>query len=278
MDREKEYINGMLTRTALCFSQLEIDKIRNTTLSIAGLGGVGAITVELFARWGIKKFRLMDMDCYDESNMNRQLFATSRTLGRNKVDVAEERIKEINPYAEIELKIADRVDNDNIDRFIKGAGFIIQNADHPSCKLFYLAAKKYKVPLVNGYATISGGRVQVFNYDQSDCTSFLENIWHKIKYKDGKTVDQMTREEIEKFDRDNVHSTAPSVNFVVNIVGAMIVGETIKVIARRGKPVVYPRYRCFDLFDNTMGIRNSNSIFNPDNMSRLISVIKNRIK
>ena len=84
MDQENEYIKGLLTRTALCFSQREIDRIRNTTLSIAGLGGVGAITAELFARWGVKRFRLLDMDGYDASNMNRQLFATSKTLGKKK--------------------------------------------------------------------------------------------------------------------------------------------------------------------------------------------------
>ena len=64
-------------------------------VAIVGLGGVGAITAELLARWGVKRFRLLDMDRYESSNLNRQLFATSKTLGRYKAEVAAERIMEI---------------------------------------------------------------------------------------------------------------------------------------------------------------------------------------
>ena len=273
---ESTYISGMLDRTLRCFSKEDVEKVRNTVFAISGLGGVGAITAELLARWGVKRFRLLDMDRYDETNLNRQLFATSKTIGRPKVDVAEERIKEINPYAEIEMKIFDRVDNDNVDQFVKGAGFVIQNADHPSCKLFYLAAQRHKVPLVNGYATVWGGRVQVFNYDQSACFSVVEKVWNRIKYKSGTSVAQMSREEIEQFDKKNVHPTAPSINFVVNIVGAMIVGESVKLLSNEGKAVLYPKYRYFDLYENTMGIRNSISFINPDNLLNLINFLKTR--
>ena len=73
----------------------ELNKIRHTTIAIAGFGGGGAITAELFARWGIARFRLLDMDKYEMSNMNRQLFATVKTLGSWKAEVAAKRIKEI---------------------------------------------------------------------------------------------------------------------------------------------------------------------------------------
>src|SRR5512139_2181287 len=102
---EKEYLDGMLQRTGLYFSKEDLETVRNSVVAIAGLGGVGAITAELLARWGIKKFRLLDMDRYEPSNLNRQLFATSKTLCQYKADVAGERIKEINPYAEIEMII-----------------------------------------------------------------------------------------------------------------------------------------------------------------------------
>lgn len=274
---ESQYMAGMLDRTLRYFDPDSVDKVRNTVFSISGLGGVGAVTAELLARWGVKKFRLLDMDKYDESNLNRQLFSTSKTIGRYKVDVAEERIKEINPHAEIELKIPDRVDNENVHTFVKGAGFIIQNADHPSCKLFYLAAKQHKVPLVNGYATITGGRVQGFDYYNSECTSFLETLWNHFKYKNSQPLTEMSRQEIVDFDKQHVHPTAPSLNFVTNMVGCLIVAEAIKLITGKGKPILYPRYLSFDTFENNMTIRNSNSVFNPDNISRLISVVKSKV-
>jgi tRNA A37 threonylcarbamoyladenosine dehydratase len=134
----------MLNRSALFFTQAELNKVRNSTFAIAGLGGVVAITAELLARWGVKKFRLLDMDQYEPSNLNRQLFGTSKTLGQYKIDVVADRIKEINPFAEIEMIIRNRADNDNVHKFVKGTSIVIQTTDSPSSKLFYLAAQNIK--------------------------------------------------------------------------------------------------------------------------------------
>ncbi len=269
MTSEKEYVDAMLHRTSLCFTQDEIEKVKAATVSIAGLGGVGAITAELLARWGVKNFRLLDMDCYEASNLNRQLFATSKTIGESKVAITAQRILEINPHANIQMAIDSRVDNENVNPFVKGADIIIQNADHPSCKLFYLAARKHKVPLVNGYATITGGMVQTFNYKISECTSVFDSLWNKIKFGDSKPLDKMNTDEIIEFDRQNVHQTAPSVNFVVNTVGCMIVGEAVKLLTQRGKVVQYPKFMKFDLFDHRMST--GHSIYN-------FEVFKNVVK
>jgi tRNA A37 threonylcarbamoyladenosine dehydratase len=267
----------MLDRTLRYISQEEVDKVRNTTVAISGLGGVGAITAELLARWGVKRFRLLDMDRYEPSNMNRQLFATSKTLGRNKVEVAAERIREINPEAAIEQQVADRVSNENVDAFLQGAGISIQNADHPSCKLFYLAAREHRVPLVNGYATVTGGRVQGFDFRNSDCSHWLESWWHKLKHgKKAKSLRECSVEEICRFDQANVHATAPSINFVTNMVGCLITAEAIKMITGRGKVVHYPRYISFDVFNPGLKIKNESSVFNGDNWRRLTAVLRSR--
>jgi tRNA A37 threonylcarbamoyladenosine dehydratase len=252
----------------------EIDKVSNATVAIAGLGGVGAITAELLARWGVKKFRLLDMDRYEPSNLNRQLFATSKTLGRYKAEVAAERIMEINPYAEIEMIICSRVDNENVHPFVAGADMVIQNADYPSCKLFYLTARKHKVPLVNGYASITGGRVQTFDYRVSPCRSILESWWNRLKFGDSKPLEEMSTEEIAEFDHRNVHATAPSINFVTNMTGCLIVAEAIKLITGRGKVILYPQYLEFDSFHFKMKVRNSNSTINPENVKRLFAAIR----
>ncbi|HAO23332.1 MAG TPA: hypothetical protein DCQ37_24535, partial [Desulfobacteraceae bacterium] len=68
MNDEQDYISGMLNRTLLYIDPESVEKVKNTVFAIAGMGGVGAITVELLARWGVKKFRLFDMDVYDASN------------------------------------------------------------------------------------------------------------------------------------------------------------------------------------------------------------------
>lgn len=69
----RTYIEGMLERTSKFFSPEEINRVQESTFAICGMGGVGSITVELFARWGIKRFKLLDKDKYEYSNLNRQL-------------------------------------------------------------------------------------------------------------------------------------------------------------------------------------------------------------
>jgi molybdopterin/thiamine biosynthesis adenylyltransferase len=274
---EKKYLEGMLHRTGLYFSKEDLETVKNSVVAIAGLGGVGAITAELMARWGVKRFRLLDMDRYEPSNLNRQLFATSNTLGRAKVDVGAERIKEINPFTEIEMKISARVNNENVDPFVQGASIVIQNADHPSCKLFYIAARKHKVPLVNGYAALTGGQVQTFDYRKSECRSVLDAYWQKLKFGHSKPLGEMTPEEVADFDRKHVHPTAPSINFVTNLVGCQIVAEAIKLLTGKGQVVQYPKYLEFDVFNYQMRTRSSNSPFNPSNVRAVKRVLNKKL-
>ena len=78
-----------------------VEKLRRSRVAVFGLGGVGGYAVEALARSGIGALDLVDHDKVSLSNLNRQLYATYRTLGRYKADVAEERVKEISPDCEV---------------------------------------------------------------------------------------------------------------------------------------------------------------------------------
>lgn len=261
----------MLHRSSLFFSREELDKIMNTTVAIAGLGGVGAITAELLARWGIKKFRLLDKDKYEPTNLNRQLFATSKTLGQYKVDVAAKRIKEINPYTKIEMAIKDRISNENSHEFLKGADILIQTTDSPSSLLFYKIAQRYKVPVVNGYTTITGGYVSVYDYRFSKCYSFLERIKNYLKWRGMKKITKMTLKELDELDRKWGHKTSASINFVTNAVGCLIVAEAIKLLSGRGEVVKYPYQIEFDLFRPYLKKKKMYSPFDLSNYKKLVT-------
>ena len=98
-----QYLRVIQARTLLFFDFKDIEKISHLTVALAGIGGVGALVAELLARWGIRRFKLIDMDVYSASNMNRQIFATTHNLGKPKVEVAAERIKQINPFSKVEI-------------------------------------------------------------------------------------------------------------------------------------------------------------------------------
>lgn len=89
-------------RNELLLGGEAVQRLREARVTVCGLGGVGAAAVEALARAGIGNLRVIDSDCYGLSNLNRQLFATEKTIGRPKAEVAKERILEINPACEVE--------------------------------------------------------------------------------------------------------------------------------------------------------------------------------
>lgn len=90
---------NQFSRTQLLFGQEAMDKLKNSKVAIFGIGGVGGYTAEALARSGVGMLDLIDDDKICLTNINRQIYATRKTVGQFKVDVAKERILQINPDA-----------------------------------------------------------------------------------------------------------------------------------------------------------------------------------
>ena len=92
---------GIFKRTELLIGNTAVDKIASTRIIIFGVGGVGSWCAESLVRSGIKYLTIVDSDRVCVTNINRQLMATTKTVGKVKVDVLKDRLLEINPTAEI---------------------------------------------------------------------------------------------------------------------------------------------------------------------------------
>lgn len=90
---------NQFSRTELIFGKEAMEKLSRSRVAVFGIGGVGGYTVEALIRSGIGAVDLIDDDKICLTNINRQIYATRKTVGRYKVDVAAERIAEINPDA-----------------------------------------------------------------------------------------------------------------------------------------------------------------------------------
>jgi tRNA A37 threonylcarbamoyladenosine dehydratase len=88
-------------RTAMLLGQDRVDALRRSHVMIFGLGGVGSYAAEALGRMGIGKLTIVDGDRFEESNINRQLCALTSTIGRSKVSVTAQRLRDINPDAVI---------------------------------------------------------------------------------------------------------------------------------------------------------------------------------
>ena len=92
------------SRTARILGESAIQILSTCHVAIFGLGGVGGYAAEALVRSGIGRFDLMDHDKVDITNLNRQIIATHRTIGREKTEVMKERMLSINPDAHIKIR------------------------------------------------------------------------------------------------------------------------------------------------------------------------------
>ena len=91
------------SRLQLLLDDASFQKVQQSKVAIFGVGGVGGYVLETLARAGVMHFALIDNDDFSLTNLNRQILATHQSVGKNKVEVAKERILSINPHAEVKI-------------------------------------------------------------------------------------------------------------------------------------------------------------------------------
>lgn len=122
-------------RTILLFGQSFLDKLSKSKVLVIGLGAVGSFAVEMLARFGVGNIYIADFDVIQESNINRQLYATHSNIGKYKTSLAEERIIDINPKCKVRTFNL-FVNNDTFDEiFSETPDVVIDAIDSYSPKL-----------------------------------------------------------------------------------------------------------------------------------------------
>lgn len=106
----------------------EHQRLRNATVAIAGMGGVGGDYLISLVRAGVGRFRLAEFDEFELVNFNRQYGANMQTIGRRKLDVMIEYARQINPDLQIEA-FPEGIDTANIDAFLSGVDLAIDAVD-----------------------------------------------------------------------------------------------------------------------------------------------------
>ncbi|BBB33106.1 conserved hypothetical protein [Thermotomaculum hydrothermale] len=91
-----------LSRLEILYGKEGIEKLKKSKVLVAGLGGVGGICAEALVRSGVGHIGVIDGDCVEESNLNRQILAFHSTIGINKTEVFEKRAKDINPEIKVD--------------------------------------------------------------------------------------------------------------------------------------------------------------------------------
>lgn len=141
---------NQFSRTELLFGTEAIEKFKNARVAVFGIGGVGGFVVEALVRSGIGVFDLVDDDKVCLTNLNRQITATRKTVGKYKVDVMRERILEINPDALVTVHKCFYLP-ENADEFDFNAyDYVVDAVDTVTAKLtLIMRANEAGVPVIS---------------------------------------------------------------------------------------------------------------------------------
>ncbi len=243
----------IFNRLELLIGKEKVEYLHKKTVAIFGLGGVGSYVVEGLARSGIGNFILVDGDKVDITNLNRQIIATTKTIGKEKVDVEEERIKEINPNAKI-VKFAkfitDIESNIELLNAIKKADYIVDAIDTVSSKIKIVEfAKENNIPIISALGTgnkLDPTKLKIADiYDTKICP--LAKVMRKeLKKRKISSLDVVYSEEepIKILDEDECNKNAKdnedtkkikkigSIAFVPSVAGLLISYKVISELLK----------------------------------------------
>ena len=123
------------SRLQLLLDDASFQKVQQSKVAIFGVGGVGGYVLEALARAGVMHFALIDNDDFSLTNLNRQILATHQSVGKNKVEVAKERILSINPHAEVKTYCQFYLPNEESPISFEEYDYIVDAIDTVTAKI-----------------------------------------------------------------------------------------------------------------------------------------------
>ena len=245
---------NQFSRTELVIGKEGLEKLSNAKVAIFGLGGVGSFVLEGLVRAGIGNFVLIDDDRICLTNLNRQILATRKTVGQPKVEVAKQRILDINPDANVEIHQeffmpeTEGILDNSID-------YIVDCIDTVTAKIeLVVRADKLNIPIISCMGT--GNKLDPTRFEVTDIykTSVcpLAKVMRKelrsrgikkLKVVYSKEEPVRLNETTENSCKHNcicppgtkrkctIRNQVPgSVSFVPSVAGLIIAGEVVKAI------------------------------------------------
>lgn len=243
---------NQFSRTQLLIGEQAVRKLAESRVAVFGIGGVGGYTVEALVRSGIGKIDIIDDDTVSLTNLNRQIIATHSSVGRAKVDVAEERIHDINPDCEVRKfktfytpETAGEFDFSQYD-------YVVDAIDTVTGKIeLVMNAQKCGTPIISSMGMgnkINAAMIEVADIYKTSVCPLARVMRYELKKRRVKKLkvvyskeQAMTpiAEESEKYDKStdtapetrtgNMKKSVPgSTAFVPSAAGLIIAGEIIK--------------------------------------------------
>lgn len=237
-------------------SSQEQEKLRTSHVAIAGLGGVGGVHLVTLARLGIGKFTIADPDTFAVGNFNRQVGATTRSVGRSKAHVMAEEARAINPDIEIRV-FAEAITAANVDEFLVGTDVYVDGVDFftiEARRLLFRTAQELGIwgvtaaPLGCSTAWLSFDPKGMSFDRYFDFRDGMETLDKLVAFAVG-LAPRATQRAYMDLSKVNLRArTGPSLGLACQLCSGVTAAEIIKIILGRGKIITAPEYAQFDAF------------------------------
>ncbi|MGN0412881.1 MAG: ThiF family adenylyltransferase [Lachnospiraceae bacterium] len=248
------------SRTELLLGKEGVESLSKKKVAVFGIGGVGGYVVEALVRSGITRFDLVDSDTVCLSNLNRQIIATTKTIGRYKTEVMKERILDINPDAEVNARNCFYLPETAEEFDFTEYDYVVDAVDTVTAKIdIIMSAQKAGVPVISAMGAgnkLDPTMFEVADIYHTEMCPLAKVMRHELKkrgIKKCKVVYSREKPISPKVEKQDVsleekqaafgteensvskeknpgrrRSTPGSVAFVPSVAGLVIAGEVIK--------------------------------------------------
>lgn len=221
-------MENKFSRTEILIGKKALDKIKKSKVAVFGIGGVGSFVVEALVRAGVQNIILIDKDVVSETNINRQIIATTKTIGEDKVEVARKRILEINEKVEVTTYKEFYTNNSKGKILDNSISYVVDCIDTVSSKIALIEeAKELNIPIISCMGTgnkLDNTKFKIVDIEKTKVCPLAKVIRKELKKKNIKNIKVLYSEE----EPIKSEGEIGSISFVPSVAGLMIAGEVIK--------------------------------------------------
>lgn len=248
------------SRSELIIGAEGLEKLKNSKVAVFGVGGVGSFTVEALVRCGVGQMVLIDDDCVCLTNINRQLHASRKTVGKPKVEAMKDRILDINPECKVTIFQKFYMPDVAEELIDKSYDYIVDAIDTVTAKIdLVVRAKELEIPII--CAMGAGNKVDPTKFEVADIYKTSVDPLAKVVRKELRSrgikklkVVYSKEEPIKPVETETSscssscicpkgttrkctvkHQIPGSLSFVPSVMGLIIAGEVIKDLIEWGK-------------------------------------------
>lgn len=248
--------NDAFSRNIGWVTEAEQARLRNSRVAIGGLGGVGGVHLLTLARLGVGKFNMADFDVFDIVNFNRQVGATMSSLGRPKLDVLSEMLRDINPEVELNT-FSEGVTAENVDSFLNGVDVYVDGLDFfvfDARRHTFSACEARGIPVVTAAPLGLGSALLVFGPGGMPFEDYFgfegcDDLEMAIRFLVGLSPGMLQRGYVADMTRVNLtERRGPSCIAACQLCGGVAAVETLKLLLNRGGVKLAPWGSQFDAY------------------------------